>query len=89
MGDRPGGGDDVRRRSGAAEPAVPPRRVPRIDGLDVDTGVVVLAGDPGRWVGEVGELEVISQYHAWYRTLMGITANGGRPGGDPAPPAAG
>jgi hypothetical protein len=26
------------------------------------------------------EVEVISQYYAWYRTLMGITANG-----DPAP----
>jgi hypothetical protein len=39
-------------------------------------------------VGEVGEVEVISQYYAWYRTLLGITANGGRPGGDPAPPRA-
>jgi hypothetical protein len=34
------------------------------------------------------EVEVISQYYAWYRTLMGITANGGRPGVDPAPPRA-
>ncbi|HEY4850267.1 MAG TPA: SRPBCC family protein [Streptosporangiaceae bacterium] len=31
------------------------------------------------------EAEVISQYYVWYRALMGITANGGRPGGDPAP----
>jgi len=35
------------------------------------------------------EAEVISQYYAWYRTLMGITASGRLPGGDPAPHAAG
>jgi len=32
------------------------------------------------------EAEVISQYYAWYHALMGITANGRPPGGDPAPP---
>jgi len=35
------------------------------------------------------EAEVISQYYAWHRTLMGITASGRRAGGDPAPHAAG
>jgi hypothetical protein len=34
------------------------------------------------------EAEVISQYYAWYRTRMGITATGRSPGGDPAPPHA-
>jgi phenylpropionate dioxygenase-like ring-hydroxylating dioxygenase large terminal subunit len=31
------------------------------------------------------EAEVISQYYAWYRSLMGITADGRPPGGGPAP----
>ena len=31
------------------------------------------------------ETEVISQYYAWYRALMGITAKGRLPGGAPAP----
>jgi len=30
------------------------------------------------------EALVISQYYAWYRALMGITADGRPPGGDPA-----
>ena len=30
------------------------------------------------------EAEVISQYYAWYRALMGITADERPPGGDPA-----
>ena len=34
------------------------------------------------------EAPVISQYYAWYRALMGITADGRPPGGDPAPPHA-
>jgi hypothetical protein len=35
------------------------------------------------------EAEVISQYYAWYRALMGITADERRAGGDPAPHAVG
>jgi len=35
-GDRAGGRGDVRCRSGAADPAVASRHVPRVDGLDVD-----------------------------------------------------
>ena len=31
------------------------------------------------------EVLVISQYYAWYRALMGITADGRLPGGGPAP----
>jgi hypothetical protein len=31
------------------------------------------------------EAEVISPYYAWYRALMGITADDRPPGGDPAP----
>ena len=35
------------------------------------------------------EAKVISQYYAWYRALMGITASGRPPGGDPAAHAVG
>ena len=35
------------------------------------------------------EAEVISQYYAWYRGLMGITADERPPGGDPAAHAVG
>jgi Rieske 2Fe-2S family protein len=35
------------------------------------------------------EAEVISQYYAWYRALMGITASGRPPSGDPAAHAVG
>ena len=31
------------------------------------------------------EALVISQFYAWYRALMGITADVRPPGGDPAP----
>jgi glycine/D-amino acid oxidase-like deaminating enzyme len=35
------------------------------------------------------EAEVISQYYAWYRALMGITAKSRLPGGGPPPHAVG
>jgi hypothetical protein len=34
------------------------------------------------------EAQVISQYYAWYRALMGITAKGRPAGSDTAPPLA-
>jgi len=43
------------------------------------------AGRQGGGVLARSEAEVISQYYAWHRALMGITADGRPPGGDPAP----